>query len=200
MQRAEIFVVYLIYKTENMTYRIRVSLPNIKGFARVYEAGSRNSLHTLAKQMISDMEFPMDQVVLFKAFDAAGTLVARYATFDLGDGSIENITLEKLAKEGVVELTFFYDTIYKKSVIVTIEGEGATNATIPTLIETKGPNPEAFLNGYVAFEDLPEEKRKRLLNPDDDDFEDDDDEEFDGEDGDEEDEEEEIYDDGSDDE
>ena len=61
-----------------------------------------------------------------------------------------------------------------KSVLVTFEGEGQfrQNAVYPLLVESKGPNPIEFENGYVAFEDLPAEKKK---DPDDDDFDDDDD-------------------------
>lgn len=181
----------MIYNFNFMTYKFRISLPGLKGFARIYEVGSKNTLYQFSKQMVSDMEFPVDQVVLFKAFDAAGNLLAKYATFDLGDGSIERITIEALVKNGVTEMTYFYDTIYKRSVIITFEGEAANEVTLPTLTELKGPNPEAFLNGYVAFEDLPAEKQRRLANPDDEDFDDDD---LDDEDEEEEDdEEEEIY-------
>ena len=61
-----------------------------------------------------------------------------------------------------------------KSVIVTFEGEGKLSpiAIYPLLVETKGPNPIEFENGYVAFEDLPADKKK---DPEDDDFDDDDD-------------------------
>ena len=57
---------------------------------------------------------------------------------------------------------------------MTFEGEGEErrNAVYPLLVETKGPNPIDFENGYVAFEDLPDDNKK---GPDDEDFEDDDD-------------------------
>lgn len=157
-----------------MTYRIRVSLPGIKGFARVYDLNARNTLYAFHKQMLSDMEFPQDQIVLFKAFDAAENVVARYATFDLGDGSIEHISIAQVVAAGITHFVYFYDTTNKKSVILTIEGESAVTVSKPTLDAecSKGPIPEDFLNGYVAFEDLPPEKRK---DPDDEDFEDDDD-------------------------
>jgi hypothetical protein len=63
-----------------------------------------------------------------------------------------------------------------KSVIVTFEGEGELrrNVLYPLLVESKGPNPIEFENGYVAFEDLPDDKKK---DPDDDDFDDFDDDE-----------------------
>lgn len=170
-----------------MTYRFRVSLPNIKGFARVYEVNSRNSLYHFHKQMVADMDFPSDQLVLFKAFDAVGALVAKYATFDLGNGSIENISIAKIVKDGITEFVYFYDTVNKKSVIITLEGAGETDSSMPVLISSKGPVPQEFLDGYVAFEDLPAEKRQKLERAaeegddfDDEDLDDEDEEDEDG--------------------
>ena len=158
-----------------MILKYRVSLPGIKGFARVYEVKDTSSLYSLHKQMRADMDFPQDQVVLFKAFDAAGNVAARYSVFqDFGLGTIDIVTVGQCHKRGEDKFIYFYDTTNVKSVIVTFEGEGEErrNVVYPLLVETKGPNPIDFENGYVAFEDLPDDKKK---DPDDDDFEDDDD-------------------------
>ena len=157
-----------------MILRYRVSLPNIKGFARVYEVKGSASLYSFHKQMRADMDFPQDQVVLFKAFDKDGEVAARYSVFqDFGLGTIDNVTAEQCHKRGEDKFIYFYDTTNVKSVIVTFEGvtEERRNVIYPLLVETKGPNPIEFENGYVAFEDLPDDKKK---NPDDEDFEDDD--------------------------
>jgi len=143
-----------------MTYKLRVSLPNIKGFAREYLLDDTNTLYSFHKQMTTDMSFPQDQMVLFKAFDGAGNLVARYATFNLGQGSIEHISVRHLVNEGIESMVYFYDTTNKLSVIITIVGTEKEKVQHPTLVFEKGPVPEAFLNGYVAFEDLPPEKQK----------------------------------------
>ena len=159
-----------------MILRYRVSLPGLKGFARVYEVKDTTSLYSFHKQMRADMDFPQDQVVLFKAFDAAGNVAARYSVFqDFGFGTIDSVSAGQCHKRGEDKFIYFYDTTNVKSVIVTFEGEGElrNNAIYPLLVETKGPNPIEFENGYVAFEDLPDDKKK---DPeDDDDFEDDDD-------------------------
>jgi len=164
-----------------MTYRLRVSLPNIKGFSREYLLDDTNTLYSFHKQMTSDMSFPQDQMVLFKAFDGAGNLVARYATFNLGQGSIEHISVRHLVNEGVESMVYFYDTTNKLSVIITIVGTESEKVKHPTLVFEKGPLPEAFLNGYVAFEDLPLEKQKHPNDDgeieDEDDYEDSDTEE-----------------------
>ena len=180
-----------------MILKYRVSLPGIKGFARVYEVKDTASLYSLHKQMRADMDFPQDQVILFKAFDANGDVAARYSVFqDFGFGTIDNVTAGQCHKRGEDKFIYFYDTTNVKSVIVTFDGVGEErrNVLYPLLVETKGPNPIEFENGYVAFEDLPDDKKK---DPDDEDFEDDFDD-VDDEDGDNE--TEEIYGDDEDDE
>ena len=126
-----------------MVLKYRASLPGIKGFARVYEVKDSTTLYSFHKQMRADMDFPQDQMVLFKAFDADGAVKARYGIFDLGAGTIDSVTIG----------------------------------------ETKGPNPIEFENGYVAFEDLPDDKKRVPTDDDpaDDDDDEDDDDTVDGE-------------------
>lgn len=161
-----------------MVLRYRISLPGIKGFARVYELRGNSSLYTFSKQMIADMNFPQDQMVLFKAFDETGAVSARYGMFDLGAGTIDSVTVEQTVAKGEVSFLFFYDTTNVKSVIVTFEGEVPLrkNVIYPVLVEAKGPDPIEFENGYVAYEDLPDDKKK---NPDE--IDDEDDEDYDNE-------------------
>ena len=178
-----------------MILKYRVSLPGLKGFARVYEVKPTASLYSLHKQMRADMDFPQDQVVLFKAFGHDGEVAARYSVFtDFGFGTIDSVTFGQCHKAGQDKFIYFYDTTNVKSVILTFEGEGEErrNVVYPLLVETKGPNPIEFENGYVAFEDLPDDKKK---DPDDDDFDD-----FDDDDADEDDSPEEIFDEEEDDE
>ena len=131
-----------------MVYKYRVTLAGIKGFYRVYEMRGETTLYEFHKQMRADMEFPQDQLIMFKAMDAGGGVVARYGLFDLGSGTVDNVTVAQTVKAGVASFLYFYDVPNRKSVIVTFEG-----------VEEKGPNPIEFENGYVAFEDLPDSQR-----------------------------------------
>lgn len=166
-----------------MILRYRVSLPGLKGFARVYELKSTSSLYSFHKRMHSDMDFPMDQIVLFKSVNPDGSAIARYSVSDLGKGTIDEVTLGDCHKRGEDSFVYFYDTTNKKSVLVNCEGEVEARPGIvyPTLVETKGPNPIEFENGYVAYEDLPEDKKRNIIRKeegnwdDEDDFDDDDD-------------------------
>lgn len=172
-----------------MNYRYKVTLAGIKGFFRVYNVNGANSLYTFHKQLRADLEFPMDQPILFKALDEAGNVVARWALVDLGAGTVDTVKISDTIKQGVASFVYFYDIASKKSVIITLEGEVNEPVAGPTLIESKGPIPLEFENGYVAFEDLPEEHRHlpgEHHHCDDDECDDDDDEDLDDEDEDDE--------------
>ena len=190
-----------------MIYQFRVTLPGIKGFYRIYKVNSANTFYSFHKQLQADLEFPADQPILFKAMSGEEVL-ARYALVNLGFGMVDEIPVEKAVKAGADHFEYFYDTKAKKKVIITLEGQEPGNeVSVPTLMnDMKGPLPIEFENGYVAFEDLPQEKRKlpgeksaleMLLGADDDeddeDLEDEKDEE-DDEDEEDDDETEEIYD------
>lgn len=143
-----------------MTYKYKVTLTGIKGFYRVYKIDGNTTLYSFHKQMRSDMEFPQDQLILFKGLDSAGDLVARFGLFDLGAGAADQISISQTIKNGITSFVYFYDVTNRKSVNISFEGECAESAPEgPALIDIKGPNPIDFENGYVAFEDLPAEQR-----------------------------------------
>lgn len=175
-----------------MNYKYRVTLEGIKGFFRLYQVGGEHTLYKFHKQLRADLEFPLDQPILFKAFDAEGNVIARYALIDVGSGTVDKVTIDQTIKAGAVKFVYFYDIASKKSVTITLEGETAGSVVTPTILETKGPVPIEFENGYVAFEDLPEQRRRlpgevkaKDGDVDDEDLEDEDDEDEDEEEDDE---------------
>ena len=172
-----------------MVFKLRVTLTGIKGFFRVYHVNGATTLYTLHKQIRSDLEFPQDQLIMFKGLDFEGAVVGRWGLFDLGSGTVDQISLEKAVKAGTDSFVYFYDVTNKKSVNIQVEGEAEGVKVLPDfpiLAETKGPNPIEFENGYVAFEDLPDTQRHLPGEADDDeDFDDEDLEEEEEEDGDE---------------
>lgn len=149
-----------------MALRYKVSLPGIKGFVRVYDVKASMSLYDFHKALRDELEFPHDQQILFKAQDATGTVIAKYAMFDLGFGTVDHITVGETAAKGAETFVYFYDVTNKKSVLITCEGEvdAKSGLSYPVLVETKGPNPIDFENGYVAYEDLPEEQKHKHVS------------------------------------
>ena len=162
-----------------MILKYKVSLPGIKGFAREYEVKDSSTLYTFHKQMRSDMDFPQDQIVMFKSVDEGGRVLSRYASVDLGYGTIDSVTMGQLHKNSEDHFVYFYDTTNVKSVLLDFveELKKGSSSFYPSLVGTKGPNPVEFENGYVAFEDLPEDKKKHPDDWDDDDDDEDPDDE-----------------------
>ena len=142
-----------------MVYQFRVNLAGIKGFYRVYQMDGGCTLYSFHKQMRADMEFPQDQLIMFKALSADGGVIARYGLFDLGAGTVDKVTVEQAVQAGVASFIYFYDVPNKKSVILNFEGAEEGRGGSPSLVDVKGPNPIEFENGYVAFEDLPDSQR-----------------------------------------
>lgn len=163
-----------------MALRYRVSLAGLKGFARVYDLKATTTLYEFHKLLRSELEFPQDQLIQFKALDADGGLVARYGLFDLGAGAVDEVTVKQTVAKGIASFVYFYDVANRKSVIITCEGEvpDVPGAVYPILVETKGPVPAEFENGYVAYEDLPDDQKHlrnlKAASDDDEDFDDDD--------------------------
>lgn len=190
------------------TYAFKVTLAGLKGFERVYHIGGKKTLYDFHKQMRADLEFPQDQMILFKAFDAADNVAARFGLIDLGQGAVDTVSIDRIAVEGeIVRFTYFYDVTNRKSVEIACLGEvtpGPDENGEPVIVFAKGPNPIEFENGYVAYEDLPDDQ-KHIHRPaasllgDDEDFDDEDldDEDEDAEEEDDDEDGKEIYD-GSD--
>ena len=84
-----------------MVFKLRVTLSGIKGFFRVYHVNGATTLYTLHKQIRSDLEFPQDQLIMFKGLDFEGAVVGRWGLFDLGSGTVDQISLEKAIKAGM---------------------------------------------------------------------------------------------------
>ena len=147
--------------TKTLLYR--VSLSGIKGFTRLYALNPATTLYSFHKQLRSDLEFPQDQLILFKALLEDGSVEGRYGLFDLGCGAVDAVTLEQTVSRGVVSFVYFYDVTARKSVNITFEGESETVALpaldSPVVVETKGPVPQEFENGYIAYEDLPDDQK-----------------------------------------
>jgi len=103
------------------------------------------------------------------------------------------VSIARTVRDGVVKFVYFYDIAARKSVTITLEAEEPGRLSSPVIVDTKGPNPIEFENGYVAFEDLPQQQRRLPGQGDDDE---DDEDEDDDDDEDEDDEKEEIIYDG----
>ena len=176
-----------------MILKFRATIPQSKIFYRIYAVEGSMNLFDFNTFILGDLGFAPDQMVLFEGYDESGKLCGEYGLFDMGDGSMDRISFEKLAKDGQTELHYIYDMRNDRYIRLVLEGQEALplSTLLPCLLEEKGHAPEQFSVAYEDYEAVQTIVPKASAPVGDEDLDDDDDddeEEDDDEEG------EEIYD------
>ena len=138
-------------KLQVMIYKYKASIPGSKVFMREYEIKGETSLYKLNDFLINDLEFSPDQMVVFRGLDNAGKIKSEYGLFDMGDGSMDMVTIEKTIKKGETALLYVFDLRKDRVIKLELVGEveESRRASYPRLVAEKGRNPEQFANGYT---------------------------------------------------
>ncbi len=133
-----------------MIYKYRASIPGSKIFMREYEIKGETSLYKLHDFLQNDLDFSPDQMVAFRGLDEGDKFRSEYGLFDMGDGSMDMVTVEKTIKKGEVNLLYVFDLRKDRVIKLTLVGEveETRRASYPRLVAEKGRNPEQFSNGY----------------------------------------------------
>ena len=76
-----------------MVYKYKASIPGSKVFMREYEIKGETSLYRLHDFLVNDLDFSPDQMVAFRGLDANGKTASEYGLFDMGDGSMDMVTV-----------------------------------------------------------------------------------------------------------
>jgi len=139
-----------------MVYKFKASIAGNKIFMREYEIKGVTSLYALHLFLQNDLGFAPDQMVVFRGLNSADKVKGEYGLFDLGDGSMDSVSLEKVVGKGETKLQYVYD-IYKDKAI-TLEllstEEESLRRSYPRLVAEKGKNPEQFSDNYDDFEQM----------------------------------------------
>lgn len=133
-----------------MVYKYRASIPGSKVFMREYEIKGETSLYRLHDFLSNDFAFAPDQMVLFRGLDANDKFCSEYGLFDMGDGSMDMVSVAKTIAKGEVNLMYIFDLHKERGVKLTLIGEveESRRASYPRLTAEKGRNPEQFAKGY----------------------------------------------------
>lgn len=158
-----------------MICRFKATIPESKIFFRVYDVKAETTLYALYSFLIDDLDFTPDQMVCFEAFDKNGKMRSQYALFDLGDGSMDKVTLADVLAKEEETLHFVYDLRNGRHIILVFEGETEAMKGIkyPWKADEKGVNPDQFSAKYEDQEPVTITPKKRAVI-DDEDFDDDD--------------------------
>ena len=138
------------FNCTKMIYKYRASIPGSKVFMREYEIKGETTLYRLHDFLVNDFDFSPDQMVAFRGMDEGERIRSEYGLFDMGDGSMDMITVEKTIKKGEVNLLYVFDLRNDRFIKLTLIGEAeeSRRASYPRLVAEKGRNPEQFAKGY----------------------------------------------------
>jgi len=166
-----------------MVYSIKVTLPESKVFYRVYAVKGEMTLYALHTFICENLNFDTNQMVFFNGYDESGARKGSYGLFDMGGGSMDQVTLTQLIAKGETNIRYFFDMRRKRYFIITVEGVlSDTRLTVPVLLEGKGDDPEQFAEKYVDPDVVAPRTPVTGDFDDDDDEDDDEDDDLDDED------------------
>ena len=142
-----------------MIYKFKASIPGSKVFMREYEVEGTTTLYEFNEFLVNDLGFSPDQMVVFRGVDKYGEMKSEYGLFDMGDGSMDEVTIERAVKKrGEVELLYIFDL--KRSRCIRFDfmetSEELPRISYPRLVAEKGRNPEQFAKGYEDFDQIGE--------------------------------------------
>lgn len=103
-----------------MVYRYKVTIPGNKIFMREYEVKASTSLYSYSIYLVNDLGFAPDQLVVFRALDKKGKVKKEYGLFDLGDGTMDSVTIEELVKQGLGTLEYVYDMFKDRALLLEV--------------------------------------------------------------------------------
>lgn len=152
-----------------MVYRFKASIDGNKIFMREYEIKGESSLYAFHRFLQNDLGFAPDQMVLFRGVSKGDKVKAEYGLFDLGDGTIDKVSVEKAVGKGEITLQYVYNTFKDKSIRLEFLGteEPLSRRSYPRLVAERGRNPDQFSDDYDDFEPmLPGAETEPLIDTD----------------------------------
>jgi hypothetical protein len=145
-----------------MIYRFTATVDSLKGFMRQYELRGSNTLFDFHEHIVNDLNFAPDQMVLFRVAGAKGKPSKKYGLFDLGDGSMDEIRIEKLVKQQETSLLYVFDVRDNRALRLSFveTDDELPRKSYPRTADEKGDAPPQFLDrqGKEAYEDEEEEE------------------------------------------
>ena len=137
-----------------MIHQYKATLPNRKAFVRVYEIRASTTLYTLHLFLQNDLSFAPDQQVFFRSVDNEGKSLCEYGLFDMGHGSMDQVSLEVLHQEGVRVIQYVFDIFCGRYLMLQLEGihEELPRKTYPRTVMEQGGGLEQFREEYPSLD------------------------------------------------
>jgi hypothetical protein len=129
-----------------MIYRLKTTIATSKTFLRIYEVKASQTLYDLHEHIQNDLGYAPDQMIEFRTLNKKGKQQHVYGLFDMGDGSIDNISLQALRQRDELRLLYVFDMRNDRAFLLDFmeEDEASPRKVYPLTIQEKGVAPDQF--------------------------------------------------------
>lgn len=136
-----------------MIYRYKATIKGNRVFMREYEIESSMTLFKLRSFLNNDLGFSQDQLTVFETISADGSVMRRIGLFDMGDGTMDRITVGDCVAREEMRIRYVYNLSMGYSILMENMGEEVFNPrfSYPVTVAEKGRNPDQFSSEYEDF-------------------------------------------------
>lgn len=140
------------------------------------------SLYKFHEFISREFGFSPDQMVLFNSVSPKGDVKRTFGLFDMGDGSMDSVTIENIINHNEVGFNYIYNISMNLFIFFALEGEvePMRRMVYPAIVAEKGSAPNQFSAQYDDYETVAtpssssSSKRRAKDDDCDDDYDDDD--------------------------
>lgn len=165
-----------------MLIKCKATIPGNKIFMREIHLNPSMSLYKFHEFISREFGFSPDQMVLFNSVSPKGDVKRTFGLFDIGDGSMDSVTIENIINHNEVGFNYIYNISMNLFIFFALEGEvePMRRMVYPAIVAEKGSAPNQFSAQYDDYETVAtpssssSSKRRAKDDDCDDDYDDDD--------------------------
>lgn len=135
-------------------FRYKLSFDKFPSFLREYEVKSTNTLYQLHRCIQNDLDFDEAQLSVFYSSDKNWAKNHTYPLFDMGEGSMDMITIEMLMEQNIQRLLYTFDLYNDRSFKLELLGEEEEQrlTTYPRVVVSRNDPPDQLIDNEPVAE------------------------------------------------
>jgi len=133
-------------------YKYKITIAGNKNFVRECEVEDNSTLYDLHRYIQKDLDFDEAQLAVFFISNQKWERVKAIPLFDLGDGSMDSISINDLISDEENNLLYVFDMYNNRQLQIEFmfEVEETPRTTYPKTVLSKGNPPNQFSKNVVV--------------------------------------------------
>lgn len=135
-------------------YRYKLSFDKFPTFLREYEVKGTNTLYQLHRCIQNDLDFDEAQLSVFYSSDKNWGKKHTYPLFDMGEGSMDMITVSMLVEKNIKQLLYTFDLYNDRSFKLELleESDEQRLVTYPRVVVSRNDPPDQLIDNEPIAE------------------------------------------------